>query len=67
MGRELELRPKGPRLPSWFSELFAEEPGVRRDESRYRVEGASKATRLRFFLKTAALLRRLAASPSNDS
>jgi hypothetical protein len=35
-----------------FSEFFAEELGVRIDDVRCRVEGTSKAERLRFFLKT---------------
>jgi hypothetical protein len=35
-----------------FSEFFAEELGARIDDARYRVEGTSKAKRLRFFLKT---------------
>jgi hypothetical protein len=47
-----------------FSEFFAEELGVRIDDARYRVEGTSKAKRLRSFLKTcdsALLLRTLLA------
>ena len=35
-----------------FAEFFAEELGINIDDSRYDVEGTSKAKRLRFFLKS---------------
>ena len=35
-----------------FAEFFNEELGINIDDSRYDVEGTSKAKRLRFFLKT---------------
>ncbi len=35
-----------------FAEFFDEELGINIDDSRYDVEGTSKAKRLRFFLKT---------------
>ena len=35
-----------------FAEFFDEELGINIDDSRYEVEGTSKAKRLRFFLKT---------------
>ena len=34
-----------------FAEFFDEELGINIDDSRYDVEGTSKAKRLRFFLK----------------
>ena len=37
-----------------FAEFFDDELGINIDDSRYDVEGTSKAKRLRFFLKTSA-------------